>query len=62
MKTTVFIGTSVDGFIARANGDLDFLPPGGGEHHGYDEFIATVDALSWPQDVPDGSGLRHVAL
>ena len=45
MKTTVFIGTSVDGFIARANGDLDFLPPGGGEPQGYDEFMATVDAL-----------------
>ena len=45
MKTTVFIGTSLDGFIARANGDLDFLPPGGGEPHGYDEFMATVDAL-----------------
>ena len=24
---------------------LDFLPPGGGEPHGYDEFMATVDAL-----------------
>jgi dihydrofolate reductase len=45
MKASVFIGMSVDGFIARANGDLDFLPPGGGEPHGYDEFIATVDAL-----------------
>ena len=45
MRASVFIGMSVDGFIARANGDLDFLPPGGGEPHGYDEFIATVDAL-----------------
>ena len=24
VKASVFIGTSVDGFIARANGDLDF--------------------------------------
>ena len=45
MKTSVFVGISVDGFMARVNGDLDFLPPGGGEPHGYDEFMATVDAL-----------------
>jgi dihydrofolate reductase len=45
VKASVFIGTSVDGFIARVNGDLDFLPPGGGEPHGYEEFMATVDAL-----------------
>jgi dihydrofolate reductase len=41
----VFIGTSVDGFIARPNDDLDFLPEGGGEPHGYNEFIASVDAI-----------------
>jgi dihydrofolate reductase len=45
MAASVFIGMSVDGFIARRNGDLDFLPPGGGEPHGYDEFMASVDAL-----------------
>jgi dihydrofolate reductase len=45
MKVSVFIGTSVDGFIARAGGELDFLPEDGGEPHGYPEFIASVDAL-----------------
>jgi dihydrofolate reductase len=45
MRASVFIGTSLDGFIARANGEFDFLDEGGGEPHGYDEFMATVDAL-----------------
>jgi dihydrofolate reductase len=45
MIASVFIGTSLDGFIARPNGDLDFLPTGGGEPHGYNEFIASIDAI-----------------
>ena len=45
MTISVFVGTSVDGFIARPNGGLDFLPAGGGEPHGYEEFMASVDAL-----------------
>jgi len=45
MMVSVFIGTSLDGYIARPNGEFDFLPAGGGEPHGYDEFIASVDAL-----------------
>lgn len=45
MIVSVFIGTSVDGFIARPSGALDFLPQGGGEAHGYNEFFASVDAL-----------------
>jgi len=45
MTVSIFIGTSVDGFIARPNGDLDFLPEGGGEPHGYNEFIGSVDAI-----------------
>ena len=45
MKTSVFVGTSLDGFIARSGGEFDFLPHGGGEDHGYSAFFATVDAL-----------------
>jgi dihydrofolate reductase len=45
MPVSVFVGVSIDGFMARADGGLDWLPEGGGEPHGYAEFIATVDAL-----------------
>lgn len=45
MTVSVFVGTSVDGFLARPNGGLDWLPADGGEPHGYDEFIASVDAI-----------------
>ena len=45
IKASVFIGVSVDGFIARPNGALDFLPKGGGQPHGYDEFMAGIDTL-----------------
>ena len=44
MTASVFIGISVDGFIARKNDDLDFLPEDP-EPHGYNEFIASVDAI-----------------
>jgi dihydrofolate reductase len=45
MMASVFVGTSLDGFIARPNGAFDFLPADGGEPHGYEEFIASVDAI-----------------
>ena len=45
MLASVFIGTSVDGFIARRDGSLDFLPADGGEPHGYNEFFNSIDAL-----------------
>ena len=45
MKATVFVGTSVDGFLARKNGEVDFLPGDGGEPHGFNEFYASVDVI-----------------
>jgi dihydrofolate reductase len=34
----------LDGYIARRDGALDFLPEGG-EPHGFEEFYATIDAM-----------------
>jgi len=48
VKTSVFVGTSLDGFIARLNGAFDFLSAGGevdGKSNGYDAFFSTVDAV-----------------
>jgi dihydrofolate reductase len=44
MPASVFVGVSVDGFMARPDGTFDFLPEDG-EPHGYDEFMVGVDAL-----------------
>lgn len=44
MEVSVFVGTSVDGFLAREDGALDFLPAES-EEHGYEAFIASVDVI-----------------
>jgi dihydrofolate reductase len=45
VRFAVFIATSLDGFIARPDGGLDWLKPFESEEHGYGAFSAVVDAL-----------------
>lgn len=42
---SVFVGVSLDGFLARRNDGLDWLKPFEAEEHGYAQFFASVDAL-----------------
>ena len=49
MKVSVFIATSLDGFIARKNGNIDWLMAADSsdksEDYGYQEFYDSIDCL-----------------
>jgi len=47
LKTIVYIGTSLDGFIARKNGDIDWLTQFANDDaiRAYDEFMSRVDVI-----------------
>jgi dihydrofolate reductase len=66
LKVIVYIGTSLDGFIARKDGDINWLTQFANDEaiHAYEEFISRIDAIvigrgtfekvltfsSWPYD------------
>lgn len=47
LRCTVYVGASIDGFIARKDGAIDWLheKPLPGEDYGYQEFFDTVDVM-----------------
>lgn len=47
MKTIVYIGTSLDGFIARKDGNIDWLVQFANDEaiHAYEDFISRIDAI-----------------
>ena len=46
-RVVLFIAMSVDGYIAREDGDIEFLSSveTSGEDYGYGEFVRTVDTV-----------------
>jgi dihydrofolate reductase len=45
MRISVFVGLTIDGFLAREDGSFDYLSQFEGGEHGYVDFMRTVDVL-----------------
>lgn len=52
-KLSLFIATSLDGYITKPNDDLSFLNlvEKEGEDDGYSAFTSTIDTNYWQEDL-----------
>jgi len=44
-RTSAFVGISLDGFLARRDGSIDWLEAFAGVEHGYTAFFESIDSL-----------------
>src|SRR4051794_5727315 len=44
-RTSGFVGVSLDGFLARRDGAIDWLAPYEGVEHGYRAFFDSIDCI-----------------
>lgn len=44
-RIVLYLAASLDGFIARRDGGVDWLPAAGPEDYGYAQFLGTVDTV-----------------
>ena len=42
MKTSAFVGVTLDGFLARPDGSIDYLKPYEGEEHGFTSIPVSI--------------------
>jgi dihydrofolate reductase len=67
LRTSVFIATSLDGYIARQNGAIDWLEKANecvpaGEDCGYAAFMSKVDLLVMGKGTFANYGVRSCLL
>jgi hypothetical protein len=70
MRASVYIATSVDGFIAREDGSIDWLPVGDSnsdEDYGYQDLSIPLMHLLWDETRmnwydPSAHGLMETSL